>query len=331
MTIGADEYALVQLLTHPLPTSGIAVLRNPEVFLGGVEVMEFQRLYATVVSAAAAFAAFVFDRHPPDLFSPLTDRGDDVGSAICIAPHRLPLHPVHSQPLYRLSYRGISLFNCAVDAGWASDEDSVPVPSQFDKLKLAPALEGAGEGGLVRVLQMAADGDSGRDAGDLEPPRPNELRQVGGGQLAVFVGVGRHDDLVDRLGGQPVQQLVDLQQFRADAIERRDRPQQDVVEAAVGAGLLNREDVLRLLDDAQDGGIARAILTDLAAVRLAQIEAHLAEAQVVLDVGDRLGQLPCLFAGGPQQVKGHPLGGPGADAGELLQRFQQPHQRPGIT
>lgn len=80
-------------------------------------MVKLERFYAPVVAAPATSAALVLHGHQPNLPTPLPDRGDHVGSAICVAPllHH-PSCPRHSQPLYRLSYRGIALLylNAAV-------------------------------------------------------------------------------------------------------------------------------------------------------------------------------------------------------------------------
>ena len=49
----------------------------------------------------------------------------------------------------------------------------------------------------------------------------------------------------------PGEQLADPEPVRTDPVDRRDRAVEDVVEALELAGPLEREDVERLLDDAQ--------------------------------------------------------------------------------
>ncbi len=55
----------------------------------------------------------------------------------------------------------------------------------------------------------------------------------------------------------PGEQLPDPQPVRPDAVDRRDRAVEDVVEALELAGPLQGEDVERLLDDAQAEDVAR--------------------------------------------------------------------------
>ena len=54
------------------------------------------------------------------------------------------------------------------------------------------------------------------------------------------------------------QQALDLQVVRTDALQRRQRAHQHVIHALELARLLDRRDVLRLLDDADDVVIAVA-------------------------------------------------------------------------
>ena len=62
-----------------------------------------------------------------------------------------------------------------------------------------------------------------------------------------------------RVGADARQQALDLQVVGTDALQRRQRAEQHVVDAAEAAGLLDDVDVLRLLDDADDALVARRI------------------------------------------------------------------------
>ncbi len=72
-------------------------------------MVKLKCIYATVVPAPAATTTLVLKGHQPNLPATLSNRVDQIGSAICIAP---PLHPTslprHSHLLYQLSYRGMS-------------------------------------------------------------------------------------------------------------------------------------------------------------------------------------------------------------------------------
>ena len=88
------------------------------------------------------------------------------------------------------------------------------------------------------------------------PEGPEELGQVDRRRLALDARVGGEDDLFDLVGLEPRQQLPHLQIVGADAVQRRERAQQHVVAPAELARPLQRQQVVRLLDDAERPGIA---------------------------------------------------------------------------
>ena len=90
---------------------------------------------------------------------------------------------------------------------------------------------------LVGVLQLAADGHAGGDAGDPDAERLEQPGQVHRGRLALDVGAGGQDDLGDRRRRRRAapDQLGDAQVVGADAVERREHPVQHVVAAAEAA------------------------------------------------------------------------------------------------
>src|SRR5690606_32592082 len=84
------------------------------------------------------------------------------------------------------------------------------------------ALEGAAERDLVGVLEVAADGKTAGQLGDLEVERHEHAHQIGRGRLALEVRVGGDDDLGDRAVLEPAEQLLDPQLVRADPRDRAD-------------------------------------------------------------------------------------------------------------
>ena len=99
---------------------------------------------------------------------------------------------------------------------------------------------------------------------------------------------------------------------------------EDVVEALELAGPLEGEDVERLLDDAQPRCVAARVAADRAERRVADVEAALAEDDLVADGDERGGQRPRLGVGRAEEVVGQPLGGLRADAGQPGERLDQP-------
>ena len=72
-----------------------------------------------------------------------------------------------------------------------------------------------------------------------------------------------------------------------DAVERRERAAEHVVEAAVLVRALERDHVDRLLDDADDGAVAARVEADRAELLLGQVAALAAEADALLHLLDR--------------------------------------------
>ena len=64
-------------------------------------------------------------------------------------------------------------------------------------LDFLAVLQGAGEGYLIGVFQVGAEGKSAGKAGDFDVQRANEPLEVHGGGLPLEVGVGGEDDLRD--------------------------------------------------------------------------------------------------------------------------------------
>ena len=157
----------------------------------------------------------------------------------------------------------------------------------------------------------------------LEP-----LGQVHRGRLALERRVRREDDLLDRVAVAlrvigAGEQLPDLETVRPDAVDRRDRAMEDVVEALELGRPLEREDVERLLDHAQLEHVARLVAADRAERRVADVEAALAEHDLVAHGDERRGERPGIRVGGAQEVVGQALGGLGPDARQARERLDQ--------
>ncbi len=79
----------------------------------------------------------------------------------------------------------------------------------------------------------------------------------------------------------------DPQVVRADALDRADRAAEHVVATAELAGLLDRDDVLRLLDDAEHRAVATRVAADPAQLVSRDVAADVAEAHLLRDLGER--------------------------------------------
>ena len=103
----------------------------------------------------------------------------------------------------------------------------------------------------------------------------------------------------------------------------RDPAQQHVIQPAKHSRLLQRHQIARLLDDAEQTSIALRIAADHALVGLRQIITRLAVADIFLYVADRVGQAQGFGFVDPQDVIGEPLGRFAADAGQLGELVDQ--------
>ena len=109
------------------------------------------------------------------------------------------------------------------------------------------------------------------------PIGPQESAEICRSRVALDVGIGGQDDLGDGAVVEPGHQLADAQLLGTDAVERRDRAAEHVVAAPELAGALDRDDVLGLLDDADQGGVAARVAADPALLGLGDVAADLAE------------------------------------------------------
>src|SRR5678816_2825625 len=96
---------------------------------------------------------------------------------------------------------------------------------------------------------------------------------------------------------------LDLEIVRADAVQRRQRAHQHVIDAAELTGLLDDRYVLRFLDDANQALIARRARAERARIRFRDVVARRAIGDALLDVADGLAKAFRLVARILQNVK----------------------------
>ena len=102
---------------------------------------------------------------------------------------------------------------------------------------------------------------------------------------------------------------------------------EDVIDALELAGPLQRQDVEGLLDDAQAGRVTTRVATDRAERRIADVEAAVAEDDLVADVDEGRGERAGLGIRGAEQVVRQALGGLGADPGQAREGIDEPRDR----
>ena len=101
-----------------------------------------------------------------------------------------------------------------------------------------------------------------------------------------------------------------------DAVDRRQRAAEDVVQAAIFVRAFQRHEVRRLLDDADERAVAPLVAADLAALLLGQVPALAAEADALLDLVDRRRESLRLVTRDAEQVEREPMRGARADSGQ---------------
>src|SRR5581483_9901423 len=111
----------------------------------------------------------------------------------------------------------------------------------------------------------------------------------------------------------------DAQVARLHPVEGRERPAEDVVEPAELVRPLERHDVDRLLDDADEGVVAPLVEADAAELLLGQVAALAAEADALLDLLERRRERERLLLRPLEDVEGEALRRPRADPGQAGQ------------
>src|SRR5919202_417164 len=204
---------------------------------------------------------------------PASGSNRSLGTTSVIAPSRAPASRLwdRASSSTGMAMSGDEPVATSVTASrkaWASDAVSSPMRRSssasaltscivlLSDIQQSPPLESAPERELVRVLQIAPHRQPGGQPGDAQAHRFEQPREVGRGGLALEVRVGGEDDLGDLAGGEALHELLDAQVVGPHALDRADGAAEHVVAAAELARLLDRDHVLRLLDDADDRRVA---------------------------------------------------------------------------
>ena len=151
-------------------------------------------------------------------------------------------------------------------------------------------------------------------------------------QAASAVGIAAASAAAENAGGQwraAWEELADPKPLRSDAIDGRDGPVEDVIQPLELAGPLEGEDVERLFDHAESTAVAPGVAADRARRGVGQIEALVAEHDLLLDPRDRVGELLDLGVGRREHVEGEARRGLLADAGQAAQCRDQALDRRG--
>src|SRR6266545_7287729 len=203
----------------------------------------------------------------------------------------------------------------------------LPVDGNANVLNLPSPFQRFRHRDLVGVLEIAADGEPERQSRGAHLDRPELLGDVERRRFALDVRVRGHDDFAHAAAAHALQQSVDVDVLRPDALERRERAEEDVEEALEIARPLDRGNVERFLDDADDRGVAPRVGADRARVDVGHVVARRAVEDLLLDLDDRARQRLGLGGGTLEDMVGEARGRLAADAGELRQLVDEVGQR----
>src|SRR5262249_8265491 len=177
----------------------------------------------------------------------------------------------------------------------------------------------------------AADGQAARDPGDPKADRPQQLGEVDRRGLALDARVRGEDDLLDAAAVEARQELAHLEVLRPDAVERGERAEEHVIAPAELAGALEGQEIVGLFHDTEGAALPRRIAADPAGILLGDVEAHRAVEDPRLELRQRLGELSDLVRRSLEKEEGEALRRLRPDAGQLLERFDEPRDGLGIV
>jgi hypothetical protein len=152
------------------------------------------------------------------------------------------------------------------------------------KLEFPATDQGAAQGVLVQVLELSPHGDPGGDAGDAKPEGLEATGEVKSGGLALNIGVGGEDHLLDAEGLDATLQVSQAQIIWPNALERGQNAVHDVVETEVGSGALKGHHVDDLPHDAERFPIPGRVPADSARLPFTEHVALSAEDDLAMEL-----------------------------------------------
>jgi len=196
------------------------------------------------------------------------------------------------------------------------------------ELQLSPAFHGLQDGNFVGVFQVAAHGQASGDAGDPSGAQFFDLLgEINRGGLALDRRIGGEDNLFDVPVFQPPQKTGDAQMLGANAVQRRKRAMQDVVDAVEVSGFFDSCDAGGLFNHAHLMLVSGGALAIDTRIRVGDVVADGAEVKALLYVTDGGGQCFGVFVTGAQNVEGEALRRLASNAGKLFELVNQTNHR----
>lgn len=192
------------------------------------------------------------------------------------------------------------------------------------------AGQGPGESPSVDEVKGASHGDSEGQPGDGETPVLDLAFEEEGGGITFESGVQGDDDLFHLERDNPFFEQVQMQMFRSSAIDRREEPSQDMIDAPKGTRFLDGVGVPWTGNDAQLGRISRGMVAEEAVPLVGETAAFGTQGNFFLQSSkgrreaQELGLLPV------EEVKAKSFSGFCADARQLFEVGDQNSEVGGV-
>ena len=147
--------------------------------------------------------------------------------------------------------------------------------------------------------------------------------KIGGGGFAFNRGIGRNNYFVRLAVFNPLHQIRDPQLFGTNAMDRRNRSMQNVINAIVMPCLLYRGDIGRLFDYADQVLVSSCARAIGAGINVGDVVTYRAQTQAGLHVMDGAGKGARIVFAGTQNVKCKPLRRFASNAGKFFELVNQ--------
>src|SRR5450759_2017284 len=196
----------------------------------------------------------------------------------------------------------------------------------------APTLQSSDKRHLVRVFEIAAHGQATGNAGDAADVGFQPLGQIHGSGLALERRVRGDHDFLEAFAGPAclfgsLEERTNLQALRTHAVDRRDGAMKNVIEPLELTRPRQGQDVKRLLNHAQTGRVPPGVGADGAYRPVADVEAALAENDLLTNGNQCRGQGSSFCLRSTQQVERQPRGRLRTDAGQASEGFDESSNR----
>lgn len=161
------------------------------------------------------------------------------------------------------------------------------------RLKVDAMVDAAPEGEFVRIFEFITDGDPARDDGDLDACILEHAVDVEVGRVPLHRRTEGKEHLLDTLTTHTVGQVLEIKVGWTYAVEGRDDPSEDVIQALEVARTLYGDDLADALHDTYHRLVSTRICTYLTHLLITDVVAHLTVADAIDVVADVITESVC--------------------------------------